>query len=250
MANAIVLVAVLKSEADLKYLLTDHWYRIPVAFAPKQTYSHVAFYQPASFGKTGKQIRYYAKVLTREIVKRRDLLPDELDHPRSDTLYHKLVFRNIHTLKVPIKNIVPRRVTFGLVPLTRFFRAHDLLELYGIPPTEQIVRAALGEFGVPVLPEVPIRYSTGRWRIDLVVQCRLGDLAIECDNTKAHRSKVQQAKDQRKDLNLRYHGWRVIRVTDQDVFDHPKETLARLRAAIASLGGLSSGITDNASPGG
>ncbi|TSC55339.1 MAG: hypothetical protein Greene041679_635, partial [Parcubacteria group bacterium Greene0416_79] len=49
-----VLVGVLKSPRDLKILLEEKWYRIPVSFLPKRKFTHIAFYQPAAFDKEGK----------------------------------------------------------------------------------------------------------------------------------------------------------------------------------------------------
>ena len=45
-----VLVGVLKSKDDLKILLEEKWYRIPIAFLPKRRFTHIAFYQPLEFG--------------------------------------------------------------------------------------------------------------------------------------------------------------------------------------------------------
>ncbi len=62
-----VLVAVLKTPRDLRLLLREKRYRIPLAFLPKRRFTHIAFYEPqTTFGKRGKRIAYYAKVTGRE----------------------------------------------------------------------------------------------------------------------------------------------------------------------------------------
>lgn len=237
-----VLVGVLKSPWDLRFLLEEKWYRIPLAFTPKRPFAYLAFYQPTSFGTDGKQIRYFAKITGRTNARRVELLPNEASHPRANDLYARFSFSEIDELANPIRNIIPRRVTFGFTTLNQLQTATNLLELYGVPATEQIVAQGLEQMGIPVTSEYPIGYSAGRFRIDLAVACRNGWLAIECDNLKAHRLPAQQRKDQHKDEILGYHGWRVVRLTERDILDNYSRTMARLRVAIASLGGL---VTDS-----
>ena len=57
-AQNVVLVGVLKNRADLRILLRERWYRVPALFTPKRQFTHVAFYQPATFERGGKRIRY------------------------------------------------------------------------------------------------------------------------------------------------------------------------------------------------
>jgi len=49
-----------------------------VAYAPKRQFQYLAFYQPLSFGKEGKKIQYFAKVIDYKTIKqRKELLPRE-----------------------------------------------------------------------------------------------------------------------------------------------------------------------------
>ncbi len=169
---------------------------------------------------------------------RSDLLPNEPHHPHAADSYLKISFQRIQKLKKPILNIIPRRVSFGFTSLKQLTSATNLLELYSVPATEQLILQGLARRGILVIAEYPVGYSSGRFRIDLVVACRNGWLAIECDNDKAHRSASQQAKDQHKDYVLGYHGWRLVRLRETDVLNHFDRSLARLEMAIASLGGL------------
>jgi hypothetical protein len=94
-----VLVAVLKDERDLRYLLEEGWYRIPVSFLPKRRFTYIAFYQPAVFGQDGKQIEYYARIHSKTKAKRVDLLPGEPNHPRANDDYLKYTFGTIRKLR-------------------------------------------------------------------------------------------------------------------------------------------------------
>jgi len=107
LSDQIVLVSVLKDKRDLDILLTRKWYRIPLSHAPARRFNYLAFYQPASFGHCGKRIQYYARILNYQNVKRKDLLPNELNHPRAQDYY--LCFRvgEVKKLSRPIRNVTP-----------------------------------------------------------------------------------------------------------------------------------------------
>src|SRR3989344_2667020 len=134
--DKIVLVSVLKNKRDLDALMAEKWYRIPLAHSPARKFKYLAFYQPVSFGRRGKRILYYARVLNYQITKRKNLLPKETGHPRADNYYLKIHIGKIKKLPWPIKNIIPRRITFGFTTLSRLLKSKNILELYGVAPTE------------------------------------------------------------------------------------------------------------------
>src|SRR3989344_4524249 len=236
-----VLVGVLKSRNDLRILLEEKWYRIPVSFAPKRAFTHVAFYQPAVFDKEGKpphqsaadwcggkRIEYYARVAGKEVRERVELLPNEPEHLRANEDYLKISFKNIEKLAQPIRNVIPRRVSFGFTDLKTLRSARDILQLYGVPPTEQILERKLNQFGIKTLPQYTISAGGKRYRLDLAVFCRNGNIAIECDNRKAHSSAVQKLKDKQKDTDLKKLGWRVIRFDEPDIIERLDASAARV----------------------
>ena len=239
-----VLVAVLKSKDDLKILLEEKWYRIPATFLPRRTFTHIAFYQPAGagrplgFGKSGRRILYYARVAKREVKKRVELLPNEPSHPRAQSDYLKCSFREIKKLKKPIRNIIPRRVSFGFTDLKTLRSANDILELYHVAPTEQIVEKELNRLSIPVVPQYRLRDKGKRYCLDFAILCNRGNLAIECDNRKAHSSKFQKLKDKQKDAALKGLGWRVIRLTESDILGNLDSSISRIKKLISSLGGV------------
>lgn len=232
-----VLVGVLKNPRDLAILENDLWYRIPLASAPKRPYDYVAFYQPAAFGQEGKRIAYFGPISRREVVRRIDLLPDETHHPRAHDPYLKITLEHLVTLPHPIRNIIPRRLTFGFTTLKRLLESHELLKLFGIPPTEQMVASALAQRGIPVTPEYTINQNKQRYRVDLAIFCQKGNIAIECDNRRAHRSPTQRARDRRKDAWLRRRGWRVIRLKEHQIIEHLDLCLEWIEGSIDTLGG-------------
>ncbi len=233
-----VLVSVLKSKEDLQILLGEKWYRIPVAFLPKRKFTHIALYQPLGFGKSGKRIEYYARVVKREVKKRAELLPGEPSHPRAQDNYLKCSLREIKKLKKPIRNIIPRRVSFGFTDIKTLRSANDVLALYHVAPTEQIVEGELRRLGISVIPQYRLSDKGKRYCLDLAILCNRGRLAIECDNRKAHSSKLQKLKDKQKDATLKRLGWHSIRLTEADILDNLDQCISRIQRLVSFLGGV------------
>jgi very-short-patch-repair endonuclease len=231
-----VLVGVLKDERDLGILLRERWYRIPVLHMPVQRFDFVAFYQPASF-RDGKCIRYYASVLGRRIRLRRDLLKGEPAHPRAGDRYVRIRVGTVRKLPRPIRNTTPRRVTFGFTTLRRLLASKNMLQLYGVTPTEQLVGNALRRMKIQAIPELTVSTGGHRYRLDFAVACPRGALAIECDNEKAHSGPRQRRKDNAKDAALKRCGWTVLRLCEREILADIGRSMARVRKTLRRLGG-------------
>lgn len=236
-----VLVGVLKNRRDRDLLLREHWYRIPVAYAPKQRFRYLAFYQPAAFGRGGKSIWSYARVLHARARKRRVLLPREPKHPKAGEKYWQIRVGRIHVLDHPIRNVLPRRVSFGFTTLRRLLTAKNLLQLYNVPPTEEIVGRELARQGIPAVPQHTVSDGHRRYRLDFAVVCQHGSIAIECDNTKAHAGRQQQKQDRAKDAVLQHHGWTVLRFAERDITSNTIRCIQRVQETVKMLGGLRGG---------
>ncbi len=80
-----VLVAIMNNRRDFGRLRDRGWYRIPVKHAPPTTdeSDYAAFFTRA-FGNERWAIHCCAPVRGHELARRRDLLPDEVDHPHAD----------------------------------------------------------------------------------------------------------------------------------------------------------------------
>ena len=235
--NQVVLVAVLKDWRDLRLLRNERWYRIPMRYAPSRPYTYLAFYQPAAFGRRGKRIRCYARVLKRQTIRRIRLLPRESEHPRACEPYVRIRVGRMHVLRHPIRNIIPRRVTFGFTTLRRLRTARDLLQLYDVVPIEQMVADGLQRVGIPFTPQ-PIIRSGARWcRPDFAVRCQRGGIAIECDNRASHRSPSQRAWDHHKDVFLQRLGWTVVRLPEHAIVSDLTGCIERIQARVFQLGG-------------
>lgn len=235
MTSKTVLVGVLKDKRDREILLGKHWYRIPAEWLPKKKFTHLAFYQPAVFGKDGKRIEYYARLVGMTKEKRVKLLPNEASHPRAGEVYIKCEVADIEKLVVPIRNIIPRRVSFGFTSLKALKSAHDILQLYGVPATEQIVARRLKRLGVQAKPEFTTRIGKRRFRIDLAIFPLNGKIAIECDNNKAHQGKFQRGRDKLKDKCLRRDGWKVVRLSEDDIIERIDQSITKIMNIVGKI---------------
>ena len=83
-ADDVVLVALVNHPHDLDIVRTEHWYRIPAKHAPTHFTQarYIGFYLTKAFGDCKWSIGEYAPIRGHELVRRRDLFPDEGDHPR------------------------------------------------------------------------------------------------------------------------------------------------------------------------
>lgn len=126
-----VLVAVINRLRDLECARHEHWYRVPYQQAPNGIYAeYVAFFLSRAFKAQNGGIHYYARRTGVELVRRRDLLPNEPDHPRADGLYHKLQLGELRVKDPPILNPTRRGVAFIYTTWDRFCAARTLADLY------------------------------------------------------------------------------------------------------------------------
>jgi len=129
--GARVLVALMKSPRDLEFARTAGWYRIPKSRAPKglAEADYLAFYQTRAFGDEKWAIRYYAPVLRLETIRRRDLLPDEPDHPHAGSIYIRVCLGPLKTLERPITSEQGRRFLFAMTTGLQFITARHVDDL-------------------------------------------------------------------------------------------------------------------------
>lgn len=236
--NEIVLVGVLKNKRDFEILMRKNWYRVPADFAPKRKFDYLAFYQPLEFGKRGKRIIYFARVLSTQKIKRISLMSDEPNHPRANDDYIRFGVGKIRMLTRAIENTIPRRIVFGFTTLNRLMSSKDILELYSIAPTEQILEKALKKSGIRYVSQQYVSCGKKRYRPDFTILCKNGRIAIECDNTKAHSGVRQNIKDRIKDACLREFGWTVVRFSENEILFDLKKCLSRTKRTIRLLGGI------------
>jgi hypothetical protein len=238
MKGTTVFIGVLKTPEDLAILLRDRWYRVPAAGAPKRAFRYIAFYQPASFGRAGGRIRYYAAVKSCSAASRLELLPGEPLHPAADGRYIKYALGPPRELARPVRNAGGERVSCGYTTLRGLRSGPDIHALFGAPPLERLLRRALERSGLDFSPEYGVREGARcRYRLDFAVFCPRGKLDIECDGRKWHSHAAVRERDALRDSWLSERGWAVMRLSEEDITGHRRRTMARIREAALRLGG-------------
>ena len=238
-----MLVGVLRNRRDRERLLCERWYRIPLARMPSLQFDYVAFYEPSALGKDGKRIKYYARICRITLAERKKLLQDEPYHPHAGEYYFRFDFSLIQSLAEPIYNSgSPRRISFGFVTLSRLRTARNILELFDVAPTEEIMEKAMCRAGIEPIPQFYIGRKKFRYRLDFAIPCRCGKVAIECDNAKAHSGKTVRIRDAERDTFLWAHGWKVVRLSEHNIVFHTSRCVRVIRQAIKECGGTMRGI--------
>jgi hypothetical protein len=175
-----VLVAIIKSPADLALARDEGWYRIPQKRAPKGVHAeYLAFYLGRQFGDQKWAIHYYARKEGHELVRRRDLFPDEPDHPRADELYFKIQLGPLQQLSRPILSLRWRRITFIHTTWDRFVDASEINDLFveGAPYVDRLYYA-LREAGILSERRYRIRDGGAQYIADLAVPCQTGTVGV------------------------------------------------------------------------
>jgi hypothetical protein len=142
----LILVWILSSPRDLEIARLLGWYRIPLRTAPKVvSVDYLAFYQSGAFGESGARIDYIARVLGHELTTRRELLKDEVDHPRAGEEYFKIQIGPLEKLPRPILADKWRRLTFVYSTGEYLLKATTLNELIVHSDERQLLWRSLRE---------------------------------------------------------------------------------------------------------
>lgn len=139
-----VLVAVVTQARDLARAQTEGWYRLPLAHAPPRLGCEVlALYQTDAWGAEGRCVRWWGWVRQIRLRRRRDLLPDEADHPRANALYLCFELGPLRPLARPVPSRRLRRVTFIATTWGRLTQAEDVAHLWPRPDRRQALAQSL-----------------------------------------------------------------------------------------------------------
>lgn len=98
---------------------------------------------------------------------------------------------------------------------------------------ERVARRVFAEAGLPT-PAFEVDLGTDDWvgRVDCC--WRPQRLIVELDGRRHHSSLIDRASDRRRDNELMAAGWRVLRVTWDDLHQRPAEVVGWIRSALAS----------------
>lgn len=127
-----VLVGVIKRKRDLNTARNAHWYRIPQNQMPRGIHAeYVAFFLSGKvFKEQSGGIHYFAHRAGLELAYRRDLLPDEPNHPRANQAYYKIQLDELVEKVPPVLNPSRRPISFIYTTWDRFVHAQEIKDLY------------------------------------------------------------------------------------------------------------------------
>lgn len=127
-----VLVGVIKRKKDLRCARDALWYRIPQEVMPRGVNAEylALFLSGRIFKEQSGGIHYFAPIIGLELLYRRDLLPDEADHPRADNVYYRVALDSLREKQPPVLNTDKRVITFVYTTWDRFVHATRIRDLY------------------------------------------------------------------------------------------------------------------------
>jgi hypothetical protein len=176
-----VLVAVMNRPEDYRLARDQGWYRLPERKAGRGAFfEYVAFYFTAAFGDDKWAIHCYARNLGHELVTRRELLPQEPEHPRAAERYYKLQLGPLQKRDPPIPSLRWRRIAFIYTTWDRFQAAQEINDLYaeGGEFVDRLYHA-LRESGLTPERCYPVREAGVEYIADLALPCHDGVLVMD-----------------------------------------------------------------------
>ena len=190
--TADALVAVVTSDRDLRRFLDDRIYRIPdriigraLARDALESLGTLALYQSSRITEgLPSAIEWWASVERIESLRRREILPDEPNHPSASELYHLLHLGRPIQLASPLRSRDRRRIVFLRTTRDRLLGADDIADLpLGSPHAERLADALTtrlgGEVGERPFPFDPHGRATVQVD-DLVMEVESGLHRVEC----------------------------------------------------------------------
>jgi len=180
-----VLVAIMNDRRDFDIAQDEGWYRIPTKYSPQSVSETVvlAFYFTRVFGDEKWGVSWYGPVQGHELVHRRDLFPDEIEHPRADETYYKIQVGPLAKLEHPIPSLRWRRITFIETTWDRFTAAKEINDLY-ISGADGLF-ITLKEAGFYPEREYSVREGGVRYQVDVAIPCLNGTVVIAASDRPA-----------------------------------------------------------------
>ncbi|MCB0125875.1 MAG: hypothetical protein KDE58_26650, partial [Caldilineaceae bacterium] len=221
------LVAVVNNVADLQRAASEGWYRIPQRTAPRRIGADfLAFYQTGAFQakEEAQTVTYYAPTRRYQLLTRRELLPQEADHPRAEEYYFRIELGPLQRLERPVPAEAFRRVTFIHTTFHHLLTAERVSDLfYKEDPFERLWHS-LREYKLRPLKNRLV----GNAPIDITLRARGGYLGINCnDDTRTGEQRQLPLADR----------WEFLSLSTRSIEQDLNGCLRQIGAALIALGG-------------
>jgi len=240
-SNKEVLIAWLPNRGDLAILQKQKWYRIPVTNKPKAwTQKYLAFYQPKAFGEDAYKIRYFGSVVGSDIVKRREIFPNELEWAESKKEYFRFYLDEVREREQPIPSLRPRRTPFFTTTWEKFQYAEQINDLFDDSPLEDLLWGQLKKLEIKAERQWLLPVEKRNYYLDFAVFCNKGFMYVETDGDSWHIRTDGAAEDNRRNNAMASMGWEVLRFTTKQIMEEMQSyCVHEIGKTIKQLGGLS-----------
>lgn len=227
MRRRTVLVVVLNNSVDFERAARHGWYRIPQRRAPRRIGADfLAFYQTGAFRDQpeSQTISYVAATRRYRLMLRRNLLPDEHDHPRANDYYYRIDIGPLERLERPVPATTFRRLTFIHTTMAQLLAANDVKDLFQTDDPFDRLWAALREHNLRPLKNRIVDERP----VDITLRARGGYLGINCDDD----STAQESRS-----NLLTERWEFLHLPPAIILTDLHGCLRQIGAALLRLGG-------------
>lgn len=222
-----VLVAVVNNVADLERAAVEGWYRIPQRKAPRRIGAdYLAFYQTGAFKaqEEAQSVTYYAPTRRYRLVTRRELLPEEANHPRANDYYFRIELGPLQRLAQPIPAEQFRRVTFIHTTFHHLLSAQRVSDLfYQADPFDRLWHS-LRDYKLRPLKNRLV----GEIPVDITLRARGGYLGINCSD--------EMRTGEQRHLPLADR-WEFLAFSNRAIEQDLNSCLRQIGAALIALGG-------------
>lgn len=227
-----VLVAVVNNADDLHRAAAEGWYRIPQRRAPRRIGAdYLAFYQTGAFkgAEEAQTVTYYGATRRYQLMTRRELLPEEMDHPRAGEYYYRIEIGPLQRLARPVPATSFRRITFIHTTLDRLLTATDVKDLFRTDDPFERLWNALREHRLRPLKN----RLAGDYPVDITLRARGGYLGIRCVEDEAACESPAALLPER---------WQLLQLPVERIRHDLNGCLRQIGAALVELGGSVLGL--------
>ena len=234
------LVATLKEKSDPAILQEQGWYRIPLAHAPRRWPPRwLGFYQPKVFKEEAYRVRYFGEVANIEVVKRKEMFPNEFISAKSEREYYQVHLKKIEERNEPIISTRPRRLVFIPTTWEKFILAEQMNDLFDDSPLEDRLWIEFKDFNISAERQWGVQINKQFYQLDFALFCHQGQVDIETDGDAWHAKKDRIPLDNQRDNDLQSIGWHVLRFNGRQVNEQTDTyCLGKITETINKLGGL------------
>jgi len=232
-----VLVVVVNDPADLARARDAGWYRIPLDRAPRRIAAdYLAFYQTGAFPAEERwAVHWLAPVLEYRLATRKELIPDEPEHPRANQSYYKVTLGPLAPLPHAVPSRRLRRITFIPTTLGRLMQAEEINDLWIKSSAQERLWAALKQADLEAERQYPFQDELPQYVADFAVFCRDGRIAVLVTDEPQAEGELREAS--LPDYLLAAGDWAVVRVTIAELATDAQAWAERLAGQAACFGG-------------